>query len=309
MSSSKKTTYFNLSQFQDADKPAWRGDYNADMDKIDTGLQENKTNVVEVKTKVNEVDQKIEDTRRDYLPKTEAASTYATKTELAEQKTAIENDANNTFVKETDYNTGMAQKADKNSVYTRTESDERFALKTDSETMSDNLESVSAQLNGLDTLTRPLTSWAARSHPANDEQKTISSTSPSRRLSYPNNVKANTKYVQYNAVDNEFTLQPGSYLILARGRFQNVSWSDNQQRNLRAQLVGPRGDLSFDDCKSAPGGNQEYNMFAVTRVENEPIVCSMNASYWTPPSGVSATFKVEEASIVFILLQDESYSA
>ena len=39
MSSSIKTPNYNLSQFADADKPTWRGDYNADMSKIDTGIK------------------------------------------------------------------------------------------------------------------------------------------------------------------------------------------------------------------------------------------------------------------------------
>lgn len=39
MSSTTKTTNYNLSQFADADKPTWRGDYNGDMLKIDRGMQ------------------------------------------------------------------------------------------------------------------------------------------------------------------------------------------------------------------------------------------------------------------------------
>ena len=40
MSSSGKTPHYNLSQFADADKPTWRGDYNGDMDRIDTSLND-----------------------------------------------------------------------------------------------------------------------------------------------------------------------------------------------------------------------------------------------------------------------------
>lgn len=39
MSSTNKTPNCNLSQFIDSDKPSWRGDYNADMSKIDTGIK------------------------------------------------------------------------------------------------------------------------------------------------------------------------------------------------------------------------------------------------------------------------------
>lgn len=38
MSSTNKTTNYNLSQFVGSDKPAWLADYNQDMSKIDAGL-------------------------------------------------------------------------------------------------------------------------------------------------------------------------------------------------------------------------------------------------------------------------------
>lgn len=41
MSSTNKTTNYNLSQFIGTDKPAWLTDYNADMNKIDTQMKNN----------------------------------------------------------------------------------------------------------------------------------------------------------------------------------------------------------------------------------------------------------------------------
>lgn len=38
MASSNKTQHYNLSQFVPLDKPAWLGDYNSDMQKIDAGI-------------------------------------------------------------------------------------------------------------------------------------------------------------------------------------------------------------------------------------------------------------------------------
>ena len=38
MSSTNKTTHYDLSQFTSNDIPAWLADYNADMRKIDTGI-------------------------------------------------------------------------------------------------------------------------------------------------------------------------------------------------------------------------------------------------------------------------------
>lgn len=43
MSSTNKTTNYELSQFIGTDKPAWLSDYNADMGKIDTGIHNAQT--------------------------------------------------------------------------------------------------------------------------------------------------------------------------------------------------------------------------------------------------------------------------
>ena len=136
MSSSKKTTYYNLSQFQDADKPSWRGDYNGDMDKIDTGLQSVKTSAVDAKTAAQNAESSINEVKQDYLKKTDAQNTYATKTALNDTKKTIENNADSKFVAKTTYDTAIASKADKTSVYTKTElytkteSDGKYLTKT-----------------------------------------------------------------------------------------------------------------------------------------------------------------------------------
>ena len=132
MSSSQKTPYYNLSQFQDADKPTWRGDYNGDMSKIDTGMQDIKTSAIDAKTIAQNAESSINEVRRDYLTKTDAQNTYTTKTELNDTKTTIENNADNKFVAKTVYDTAIADKADKTNVYTKTESDDKYRAKTDS---------------------------------------------------------------------------------------------------------------------------------------------------------------------------------
>ena len=70
MPSTNKTPNYNLSQFIDSDKPSWRGDYNADMSKIDAGIKgactqaqaaatlatESKTSMQALDTRVTSVD-------------------------------------------------------------------------------------------------------------------------------------------------------------------------------------------------------------------------------------------------------------
>ena len=137
MSSSQKTPYYNLSQFQDADKPSWRGDYNGDMSKIDTGMQEIKTSAIDAKTAAQNTESSVSEIKRDYIKKTDAQNTYATKTALNDTKTTIENNADNKFISKTVYDTAIANKADKTNVYTKTESDNKYRAKTDSYSKSE----------------------------------------------------------------------------------------------------------------------------------------------------------------------------
>ena len=53
MSSTNKTTHYDLSQFTANDIPAWLADYNADMGKIDTGIYNAQTAGGEASTKAD----------------------------------------------------------------------------------------------------------------------------------------------------------------------------------------------------------------------------------------------------------------
>lgn len=52
MASTNKTTNYELSQFVGSDKPAWLGDYNQDMVKIDAGMKDNADDITTVNTTV-----------------------------------------------------------------------------------------------------------------------------------------------------------------------------------------------------------------------------------------------------------------
>ena len=54
MSSTNKTTHYDLSQFTANDIPAWLADYNADMGKIDTGIYNASTSASEAATKAED---------------------------------------------------------------------------------------------------------------------------------------------------------------------------------------------------------------------------------------------------------------
>lgn len=174
--------------------------------------------------------------------------------------------------------------------------------------MHDKVEDTATQLDNLDTLTRPLTSWAARRHPADSEAASISATSPNIRMPYTEEVKNNPRYVSYNGQNKEFTLKRGDYLITVRGRINNPVFSDSTSRALRYQCVNVSTgkDILYDDCK-VYGANQTYNSVGILRVQSESLTVAAAIAYYTLPSGVTCNFHIEEASIAFILLQDTDY--
>ena len=53
MSSTNKTTHYDLSQFTANDIPAWLADYNSDMGKIDIGIYNASTSASEASTKAD----------------------------------------------------------------------------------------------------------------------------------------------------------------------------------------------------------------------------------------------------------------
>lgn len=52
MASTNHTTNYSLSQFTQTDKPAWLGDYNQDMSKIDAGMKDNADDIDTLETTV-----------------------------------------------------------------------------------------------------------------------------------------------------------------------------------------------------------------------------------------------------------------
>lgn len=174
--------------------------------------------------------------------------------------------------------------------------------------MHGKVENTATQLDNLDTLTRPLTSWAARRHPSDGESASISATSPNTRMPYTEEVKNNPRYVSYNGQNKEFTLKRGDYLITVRGRINNPVFSDSTSRALRYQFVNVSTgkDILYDDCK-VYGVNQTYNSVGILRVQSESLTVTAAIAYYTLPSGVTCNFNINEASIAFILLQDTDY--
>lgn len=61
MPSSTKTPNYLLSQFGDTDKPAWRGDYNADMSVIDTALHGVQTHLTTIDGEITTINSQITD--------------------------------------------------------------------------------------------------------------------------------------------------------------------------------------------------------------------------------------------------------
>lgn len=132
MSSTIKTTNYNLSQFADADKPTWRGDYNGDMLKIDRGMQCNANAAADAHTAAVNA-QKAADTNATAIAQVKATADGAkAKAEANGSRITANADEFHRYKTTTDTHLStldatVAGKADSDSVYTKSYSDEHFA--------------------------------------------------------------------------------------------------------------------------------------------------------------------------------------
>lgn len=139
MSSTTKTTNYNLSQFADADKPTWRGDYNGDMLKIDRGMQCNANAAADAHTAAvhaqatadSATAKATENATAIAQVKTTAdgalSLAQANKTDIAANAGEFQRYKTTTDTHLSTLDATVAAKADSDSVYTKSYSDEYFA--------------------------------------------------------------------------------------------------------------------------------------------------------------------------------------
>lgn len=132
MSSTTKTTNYNLSQFADADKPTWRGDYNGDMLKIDRGMQCNANAAADAHTAATNA-QNAANTNATAIAQVKTTADGAeAKAEANESRITANANEFHQYKTTTDTHLStldatVAGKADSDSVYTKSYSDEHFA--------------------------------------------------------------------------------------------------------------------------------------------------------------------------------------
>lgn len=132
MSSTTKTTNYNLSQFADADKPTWRGDYNGDMLKIDRGMQCNANAAADAHTAATNA-QNAADTNATAIAQVKTTADDAkAKAEANGSRITANADEFHRYRTTTDthlstLDTQVAGKANSSDVYTKSYSDGHFA--------------------------------------------------------------------------------------------------------------------------------------------------------------------------------------
>lgn len=107
MSSTNKTTNYNLSQFIGADKPAWLADYNQDMSKIDTQMKANANGITAADGKADANTANIGDLS--YLSTTAKNTLVAAINEVDSDVTTAQNTANSATSAANTANTNLAK--------------------------------------------------------------------------------------------------------------------------------------------------------------------------------------------------------
>lgn len=105
MSSTNKTTNYNLSQFLGSDKPAWLADYNQDMSKIDTQMKANADGVTGADGKADANTANIGDLS--YLSTTAKNNLVAAINEVDSDVTTAQNTANSASTAASTANTNI----------------------------------------------------------------------------------------------------------------------------------------------------------------------------------------------------------
>ena len=107
MSSTNKTTNYNLSQFLGSDKPAWLADYNQDMSKIDTQMKANADGVTAADGKADANAANIGELS--YLSTTAKNNLVAAINEVDSDVTTAQNTANSASSAANTANTNIAK--------------------------------------------------------------------------------------------------------------------------------------------------------------------------------------------------------
>lgn len=222
MSSSKKTPYYNLSQFQDADKPSWRGDYNGDMDKIDTGIRDAKDTAIDARRTANDMDAKIEEVKNTYVSKVSADEKYATKTLVSDTKNEIETNANNTFVTKSVYNENIATNASEFEQYKTTTDTHLSTLDT----------TVAAKANSSDVYTKSymdehfanrLVGQAAAYKTGTERDFTMTSPTDYKEVQFDAPAVLSPAWAELGTNQADIALTPGVYQVNFELRLINIA--------------------------------------------------------------------------------------
>lgn len=117
MSSTDKTTYYNLSRFSDDDRPSWRGDVNADNEKMDSALHEVSVKATDNQERIVHLTEDIDATKE------QAEQALSKGSEGLELLGAM---GVSSKQEASGFKGAVDGKADRSEVYSRTESDGRF---------------------------------------------------------------------------------------------------------------------------------------------------------------------------------------
>ena len=273
MSSSTKTTNYNLSQFADADKPTWRGDYNADMSKIDTGI---KSACIDA----------------------QAAATIATdaKTLASQVKTTADTALSLAQTNETDI-------TDNHNEF------QQYRNTTDATltSMSGQITSTNAQVTQTNAQVTQIraeltkvedTGTVYKRRHQGSEQHTINTSTPEVIVQYALS-SHETSWGSYS--NGLFTVQPGVYLFAVSGRVSQLS----ADKALRMYIKRPNGggDLTYLDYYRESANTQTYTKADVLIVEDAPVTFGTYTALLGGASSTNFTYEQDEASVSLVCLK------
>lgn len=295
MSSSTKTPNYNLSQFADADKPTWRGDYTGDMAKIDRGMQCNANAAADAHTAATNAQQ---------TANTAVSKADANTTAIAQVKTTADNALSLAHTNETDIATNDGEfQSYKNSTNSQ-------------------LATIIQRLNSLDAIvatkkTTPPEGYQVGAHVKCSHTGESSATTfrPAEGHGIPySEMGGNGSQKWASLASGNILLQPGTYMFNVHARIVSPNHNDRTFRLYFA--VKPQVSSSWDypgdiyaDCYPADLGaanpSQDGQMTFVFEID-EPSHVGMRIQILGTGEDVSAKIG---PSVMYITRQNDGSGA
>lgn len=268
MSSSTKTQNYNLSQFSDADKPTWRGDYTGDMAKIDRGMQCNANAAADAHTAAVNAQQ---------TANTAVSKADANTAAIAQVKTTADNALSLAQTNEEDIATN-----DGDFQQYKTSTDAKLASMTQQIGLKANAADVPTKAYADAHYANHLTGQAAAYKTGTERDFTMTSPTDYKEVVFDGDSTLNPAWAALGDNQADVTLTPGVYQVNFELRLVNIAaGGEAYKTSIRCEIADMAGSspnvLGYIDTYFVKESNNDATLSGAVQSATLSIVESVGA--------------------------------